>query len=490
MRWPVPHGFRAQIAIISAASLAVTGLAIILIRDVISSTESTLVAGARQQCEAACRELKRQYHERSAYGGDSLQNLPAEAQDISLKGLAATVLRSYEGVEGGFYREAGARILGHVYPTGGKAPGLSEREMALLASAAAETERSGRAIRTGVWGRDIAVVVAELVGPGEGAAWALRRLVSLRDPVVEKRRWWLVALVLSAMLGMGGIVSVWYALRAGVAGINSGLRKLEEHFDHRLPSIPGEFGEISRAINQMAERRMALEAELRKQDRLAALGKVVAGVAHEIRNPLNSIRLALELLDRCLKKGTARPEEVRAAIAEIDRLDLILTRLLAFGRPVLTDRRPQDLIALARQAVKLVQDPSRQKNIEITFETDGSAELVADVDGPQIQQVLINLLLNAIEASPPSGRIEVRAGGEDQSVHVSVADSGPGIPESVQPHVFDAFFTTRPDGAGLGLSVSREIVANHGGSLSFQSGPNGATFNVVLPMERKAAGEA
>lgn len=477
-RWPVPQGLRAQIAIISLAALAVIALAAILIRDVISQTESRLLAEARRQCEAACRELVRQYQERTAWGGDTLETLPIEAQDLSLRGLTATVLRSYEDLEGGFYRPSGSRVLGQAGASGAPRP-LTPEEMHLVDSAAARAE-AGPGVATGAWDRDLVVAAAARLEGSAGAAFALKRLSRARDPVGRRRRWVYGALALSAMLGVGAMVSLWFALRTGVARISAGLRFMQHDFTYRLPAIGGEFGRISRAINEMADRRTALEAEVRRQERLAALGKVVAGVAHEIRNPLNSMRLTLELLERRLKKGAASGEEVRAAIGEIDRLDRILARLLAFGRPAPADRRPQSLRPLLEEAVHMVQEQARTKGLQILVQAP-PAELIADVDGPQIVQVLVNLLLNAIEASPLSGRIEIAARAGDGRIEVRVTDYGPGIPDEIRPHIFDAFFTTRAEGAGLGLSVSREIVAAHGGELDYDPQGPGTTFRMSLP---------
>jgi signal transduction histidine kinase len=108
----------------------------------------------------------------------------------------------------------------------------------------------------------------------------------------------------------------------------------------------------------------------------------------------------------------------------------------------------------------------------------------ADIDGPQIVQVLINLLLNAIDASPASGTVRVEVQRRDDTTRILVSDTGPGIPEESRPHIFDAYFTTKPNGMGLGLAVSREIVANHGGTLEFDTGPAGTSFILLLPIDR------
>jgi signal transduction histidine kinase len=479
------HSLRVQIAVIAAASLSVAGLAVILIHDAVARMEETLLEEAEQQCRAACRELRRQFQERAAYGGEPLAGLPVSAQDLSLKGLAAAVLRSYEGVEGGFFEEGA--ILGYSYPTRAGEPKaqLTRWEQERLRAAVEKAQRGNEATTaSAAFERDLVVLAARPAGAEGAFAWTLKRLSGVRDPVGQRRRLWLGALVLSALLGVAGIVSIWVSLRRGVAAVKGGLRRLEEDFAFRLPGVGGDFGEIAQAINEMAQRRAALEAEVRRQDRLAALGKVVAGVAHEIRNPLNSMRLTLELLARKVRKGTAEAGEVEAAIREIDRLDLILARLLAFGRPALQDRHVQDVAPILRRAMSLVQEQSRKKSVELAVELEEAGELRADVDAPQIEQVLINLLLNAIEASPPGRRVALAARREHGRLRITVADQGPGVPVEAQAHVFDAYYTTKPDGAGLGLSVSREIVATHGGDLTLAPGGAGATFLVDLPLER------
>jgi signal transduction histidine kinase len=228
---------------------------------------------------------------------------------------------------------------------------------------------------------------------------------------------------------------------------------------------------------------MALEEKLRQQDRLAALGKVVSGVAHEVRNPLNSIKLTLQLLERRLKKGVATSTEVQECMQEIDRLDMIVGRLLAFGRPAMTNRHPQNIAPIIAQAVKMVHEPMQTKDVRIDVFAPENG-LAADVDGPQIIQVLINLLLNAIEASPACGAVQLTAGNSDSNLWIKIQDAGKRIPDDIRPHVFDAYYTTKLTGSGLGLSVSREIMANHGGSLEFESEEFGTVFTLILPIKR------
>jgi signal transduction histidine kinase len=482
MFWPAPASFRAQAAIIATASLAVVGLAVFIVRNVISTTEGALQAEARQLCVSACSKLQQEYEDRTNLGGDILQDLPLAAQDISLKGLSLTVLRNFEGIEGGIYLTQLDRVVGYANPAdaAAAAPAQQSPEMGFIRSLAGRAVEAEKIVsRTDRWGVGAAVPASS----GGAVIWTLRRIPVGRDPLAETGRGWLAALVLSTLLGMVGIVSIWYMLHRGVADIRRGLHRLEDDFTYRFPMIRGDFGQIAAAINGMAERRMALEAELRRQDRLAALGKVVSGVAHEIRNPLNSMKLTLQLLDRRLKKGLPVAHEIQESLHEIDRLDMILGRLLAFGRPSMINRQIQNLTPLIEQAIKMVQEPVRQKGVRIIV-LGLREDPTADVDGPQIVQVLINLLLNAIDASPPAGTVRVEAQRRETNTRILVSDEGPGIPEEARPHIFDAYFTTKPNGMGLGLAVSREIVASHGGTLDLETGPEGTSFILLLPIDR------
>lgn len=485
MFWPAPASFRAQAAIIAAASLAVVGLAAFIVANVIARTADALKKEAQQTCITACREISAQYDEAISSRSD-LRQAPVEALDLSLTGYFETVLKAYEGVEGGVFLLQDDRLIGYNNSRGNpstrprpKGPRWEFiRGLATRAQSATDVVTQDNQFDTNyiIW------AATRTKTPG-GVAWAARRVSLARDPLEETGRWWLSALVLFTLIGMLGIVSIWYMLHSGVAGIRRGLHRLEDDFTYRLPMIRGDFGLIAQAINGMADRRVALETELRRQDRLAALGKVVSGVAHEVRNPLNSMKLTLQLLDRRIKKGAPITHEIQEALREIDRLDMIVSRLLVFGRPGMVNRHVQSVMPLIEQAVKMVREPAQQKGVRISIEKP-NATPAADVDGPQIVQVLINLLLNAIDASPSPGAVSIEAGLEDIRTCIRVSDQGEGIPESARPHIFDAYFTTKPNGSGLGLAVSREIVASHGGSLEFDTGPSGTAFTLALPLDR------
>jgi signal transduction histidine kinase len=355
--------------------------------------------------------------------------------------------------------------------------------MEVIQLLAEQAEITGETVTYSNWrGNDL--IVGAAVASDEIVIWTLYRAPEWRYPLIGANHWLLAALVLSSLFGVGGIISIWYRLHSGVRAIQNGLHRLETDFSFRLPAIMGDLGQVALDINSMAERRMALEEKLRQQDRLAALGKVVGGVAHEVRNPLNSIKLTLQLLERRLKKGIAVSNEVPECLEEIDRLDVIVSRLLAFGRPSMANRRAQGIAPIVTQAIRMVQEPAQKKNVLIKTrfpETDSNAE----IDGQQIVQVLINLLLNAVEASADAGTVDVLIASEPPYVRIDITDEGNRIPDDVRPHLFDAYYTTKPEGNGLGLAVSREITVNHGGRLEFESEEAGTTFTLLLPFNQR-----
>ena len=483
MRWPAPVSFRSQAFIIGAAALAVFALSALIIREAVFTTEGRLLGDARRRCTVACLEILRQYQDRIAYADDPLQELPPHAQDISLKGITSTVLIAYPEIKGGMFLPAEGRITGYSFPDAPpEEAAITDTETEVIQLLAEQADVAGETVTYSKWrGNDL--IVGAAAASGEIVVWTLYRAPEPRYPLIGAAQWLLAALVFSSLLGVGGIILIWYMLHSGVRAIQKGLHRLETDFSFRLPVIRGDLGQVALDINSMAERRMALEQKLRQQDRLAALGKVVSGVAHEVRNPLNSIKLTLQLLERRLKKGVPASNEVPECLEEIDRLDAIVGRLLAFGRQTMTNRRRQEITTVVMQAIRMVKEPTQKKKILIKTRFP-ETEPFADIDGPQIVQVLINLLLNAVEASAEAGTVDILVESAPPYVRIDIVDKGGRIPDDVRPHIFDAYYTTKPEGNGLGLAVSREITMNHGGRLEFESKAAGTTFSLFLPIER------
>jgi signal transduction histidine kinase len=234
-----------------------------------------------------------------------------------------------------------------------------------------------------------------------------------------------------------------------------------------------------------------LYEKIRERDRLAALGEMAAGLAHEIRNPLGAIKGAAQCLDPKRLPGEDG-EFLGVIVEEVNRLNGVVTAFLDYARPLKQSFGQTDLNEVVTRTMRLIQNDV-PKQIELAVQLDLTAPRV-DGDAEQLKQVLINLVQNAVQAiGEPGGRITVgtvkpdrfgdfRGGTVNEFVEVHVSDTGPGIPLDQQQHIFVPFFTTKEKGTGLGLAICQRIVKNHGGSIAVHSKPGeGCSFVIRLP---------
>jgi PAS domain S-box-containing protein len=226
-----------------------------------------------------------------------------------------------------------------------------------------------------------------------------------------------------------------------------------------------------------------LHAELMNRERFAAIGRVVAGVAHEIRNPLFGISAIGQIFERELT-DPAHLELTRALLAETKRLNQLVEELLIYGRPMKLKREETDLRVLWEEVLDLHRDELRRKGINVSGDY-AVRHPVAYFDPYQIRQVFLNLLRNAIEATPDGGSIGITMLLADNFLLFRVADTGSGIPAKNLEHVFDLFYTTKSKGTGLGLAICRKIMQDHGGDITIESAEGrGTTVIIRLPYGR------
>jgi PAS domain S-box-containing protein len=236
-------------------------------------------------------------------------------------------------------------------------------------------------------------------------------------------------------------------------------------------------------------RRKEVEAEVRRADRLVALGRLSAGVAHEIRNPLAGIRTTAEILRSRVEGSDDLERFVDVILEESSRLDRIVGAMLQFAKPPTPRRTELSLPELLDHAARLAAGPAADKGITLEIESsDALPKPPADRD--QILQVVLNLILNGVEATPPGGRIVIGARQPGpEAVHLVVEDGGEGVDAAIRERVFDPFFSTKPGGTGLGLSISQNILRQHGGRLRIEEGAEGRNrFVAVLPLVPPPAG--
>lgn len=236
------------------------------------------------------------------------------------------------------------------------------------------------------------------------------------------------------------------------------------------------------ALKESLARLEAAEESLRRNERLAALGEMSAGIAHEIRNPLGIISSSAQLIDTKLAEMPGGVRQLLDIIQEESaRINGLVSDFIAFGRPAPPVLRATDLGALLGRAAEHVEGMARQQGTVLSVEV-GDDPLIIRVDVDLMQQVLLNLLLNALAAVDAEGRIGLRGYREGTRACLEVTDNGCGIPPEIQSKIFDPFFTTKEQGTGLGLANASRIVEAHGGNLRVRSTPGaGAVFTVCLP---------
>jgi two-component system sensor histidine kinase HydH len=253
--------------------------------------------------------------------------------------------------------------------------------------------------------------------------------------------------------------------------------------------ILGREGECSGAVIVLRDLTeiKKLEEEVRRAEKLAAVGKLAAGVAHEIRNPLSSIRGFARFLRDALAERPQERECAEIMAKEVDRINKVVTDLLTFARPMEAELAPTDVAELMEHTLRLVEEDARGRRVEILKGFSPDLPPVA-LDANQMTQALLNLLLNALEVSQAGGKIEAGTAmaGSASRLLVWVEDDGPGIPAENMGKIFDPFFTTRESGTGLGLAMVHKIVENHKGDIRVESPvpgkSRGSRFTISIPV--------
>jgi two-component system, NtrC family, sensor histidine kinase HydH len=234
------------------------------------------------------------------------------------------------------------------------------------------------------------------------------------------------------------------------------------------------------ALKEQAQLILTFEEQLLRASQLSALGELSAGLAHEIRTPLGSIRGTAEIVRDPTTTVTQRDEFAAILIQEVDRLNQVVTNFLKFAKPAPVGKKSYDLNQLLAELVEFTAAECQRNRVAVSL-TPAELPHVA-VDSDQLKQVFLNLILNAVQAMPAGGTLQIRTIQRDDSIVTVFSDSGPGIPPMILPKIFNPFFTTRQTGNGLGLAISQRIVQAHGGQIEVDSGERGTTFRVLLPL--------
>lgn len=292
------------------------------------------------------------------------------------------------------------------------------------------------------------------------------------------------------------LACAWFGLRGGlVAAVASAATYAPHillHWGHSQAYQAnqvlelGMFGVIAVVAGALSDRERRSRDELLRADRLAALGTLAAGMAHEIKNPLGAIAGAAEILDQDYPKGHPRREFLDILREEIARLTTITGKYLGYARSPEPDASPLDLNGSVETTIALLTKSASGKAVTIETALDRSIPK-ALADAGQIHQALVNLVLNGMQVMPAGGVLTLETGRAGGDVEIRVRDRGPGIPEGDEERIFEPFYTTRPGGTGLGLAMSRRIAVAHRGSLTAENHPGGgAIFRLRLPAASRA----
>ncbi|OYV85430.1 MAG: hypothetical protein B7Z73_13600, partial [Planctomycetia bacterium 21-64-5] len=384
-----------------------------------------------------------------------------QSEGRMLSDICENTLRDFDGVEGGFYLNGtGDRFSGYAFPTGrprpprrhkrDEPPPLEEPYIRIQARQSLSLPVGEVSISVRDVGPSRVMIVTEPVGarrPAPAATWLMYRLVDPRllDRQVQQYR-------ASSGLALGGLLLAML-LMAGLA----------------------------RNLKRQQQEQARLRDELRRSERLASLGTLLAGVAHEVRNPLAAIRSTVQLWQR-LPDRSRTPESLEAVIGAVDRLNETVSQLLYFSRADGTQREPVDVNSLLRETLDLFAAQANSQHVSLSADLSDEIGVIPASPGA-LRQVFSNLTTNALQAMPDGGQLRVatRPGQSGERVAIEFADGGRGIPPEVKAHLFEPFFTTRSEGTGLGLALCREIIVQHEGTIECVDSEAGACFRIDLP---------
>ncbi len=311
------------------------------------------------------------------------------------------------------------------------------------------------------------------------------------------------AMLLVGILGPASGLIIGYGLARGlsrsIARLSVRLQDVHAHLEQEvdtvrleaggdLPALDRQLDRVVVRVREVAETLQRQQQEMLRAEQLAAVGQLAANVAHEIRNPLTAIKMLVGAARRPSHAKPLSAVDLQVIYDEIGQLEHTVQTLLDYARPPQLVRQPTDLRKVVQQALDLLRGRAQQQHVLVETRLP-EAPVVAAVDANQMRGVLLNLLLNALDALPQGGRVEIELCGGPE-VRLRVVDDGPGIAPAVAERLFTPFATTKPTGNGLGLSICHRVLEQHGGSISARNRPSGgAEFTLTLPSSPQEAAD-
>ncbi|WP_322012956.1 HAMP domain-containing sensor histidine kinase [Paraburkholderia sp. J12] len=437
----------------------------------------------------ACDAIASAYRSYSA-AHPELQDGPDDAAlRRHLGDLLDSSLRTRPGIQGGVWRgEAGS--FAYAYPTyagaiertdppAGELPRIRAINEAALASDRLSSMRYSGQSQT------LLLAACPLPGPiPHLTAWTMSWTLTFAGRSYHQLMAGLGVLLVTVLAAAALLTHLTMTWSRHVSQIESALNAydvadlpvLPATRERELDRIVLALNEAGRRLSSARQRADTLARQMATAERMAAIGRVAAGVAHEIRNPIAAMRLKAE---SAVAAGPERqPQALQVILGQIERLDALVRRLLSITEHDEPRREQVAIGAFLDACLARHADRAAAKQVTMTRTGEGGE---ARFDPDQLERALDNLILNAIEAAPPGSRIEVAARRERSATVFAVHDEGAGPPAAILEHLFEPFVTGRPDGTGLGLSIVREVAEAHGGTARFVRLAQGTTFEMVLP---------
>jgi len=432
----------------------------------------------------------------------NMESLAIEAEDLSsttlndeFTGVVERQLPANSGIRFGLYIPSTEKItvLGFLHSYRSLSPEeeaqreseIFDRTKIGLVATAMSNEPLFRI--SGSWDDQVVEYICPVVLKGKvvGIIWAGERL----DPFFYQSnyfrkllRYFTLGILVLVMIGTLLIIR---NITRAVDQLKQGLQHMEKDIHHLLPEMSGEMGQVARAVNRMAvglTEKERLEDQLKQSEHLIALGRLATGVAHELRNPIAIIKTVVELMKQDYSQMSGIEEYTKAIDEQVNRQDMEIQELLDYGRPTNSSIKECSVNDLINAVLSFSAAMLRQQTIKVELKLDDKiSKILADTE--RLKKVFVNIIVNAAEAMPSGGKLEIITKETDNMVMISFSDTGEGISEEARNRIFDPFYTTKKTGTGLGLSISHQTIELHGGTIEVESNlGKGSTFSISLPV--------
>lgn len=438
------------------------------------------------------------------FDNDTLSSAELKMIDATLKNLSKEILKVRSGLEGGFYLPNMDEFYGYSFPTSPPPVpvyGPPPRSYNIIKTQSIRSIE-GKLVITDLHAFDAAIFPLTtrpiILNSRVICVIWVRIHIENELPIIKLKQVVNIAAIISIL---GFIILMLFSSLLGgeIQGIKKEMENIRNSPSYRLRKRRGIFGYISSNINEMLSsieeennQRKILEQKLNQKEKLASLGTMVAGVAHEIKTPLSIIKTRIQMWQKEIQKNpelteSISSESLQMVINETNRLSTLVKRLLIFSRPIEKNMKEADITKLIQEVVNFINMDRDNSNIPINIVSSRDIPMV-QIDENSIKQVVLNVLDNSLDSIEGGGKIIINSNvdQDNKMVIVDITDTGKGIPQEMKNKIFDPFFTLKDKGVGLGLSISYQIIKAHNGEIYFEDSECSGTRCIIkLPLYNK-----